>query len=40
MKYYPGDEMGELGFAIKGIVLDLNNYTPQFCCGWVSRRNF
>jgi len=20
--------------------LDLNNYTPQLCCGWVCRRNF
>jgi len=40
MKYYSGDEIWELGFAINGILLDRNNYTLQLCCGWVSRLNF
>ncbi len=29
MKYYSGDEMGELVFAIKGIVLDLPGVTTR-----------
>ncbi len=29
MKYYSGDEMGELGFAINGILLDWPGVTTR-----------